>query len=142
MGAEDSGPLGTTLDTIGLATCQGIAVSGTYDNDDASGDAVFLAHVGATDLSPLDTLVEKVKAAQDEDLEDIKVTISYTDPDSIPEEMAFVADALSGINEKVIDKVNEIDDADITEEAIDWEETASLSIDDSGEIHFSKKTLG
>lgn len=141
IGTEASGPAETELDTDGLATCQGIAVVGEYEDDDNEGDAVFMAHVGATDQTPLNTLVDKVKAAQAAGLGNIKITVVYCDADSVPEDMAAAAPVLSGLNDGLFAKLGEISDASVTEEKISWEETAKLEIDDDGEISFEKREI-
>lgn len=134
MGADMSGPAGTELKTIGLGPCQGVAVVGSYDDDDAEGDAVFLAHVVATKMENLGTLVGKVIAAKDNGLKNLKSTLVLMNPDSYPEDEAVLAELLSKLNQLTVDTVKDIGDIEVTEESHDYEKTASLEIKSDGSI--------
>lgn len=142
---QTSGSGEDTLYTGNLLTCQGVTVVGEYEDDDTEGDDRFLAHIAGENFGPLDTLLENVKAATDAGLKDVKATVVLMNPDSLPEDRAEsgLGEFLSELNEKVIEKVEEIDGLSlfggVDEEEHDWEEIWQLKIDSDKSISASKQ---
>lgn len=134
-----------TLYTTGLGPCQGIAVTGTYEDENATGDDRWLAHVTGDNLGPVERLVGNVKKAQEAGLKDIEATVVYVDPDSIPEDKADakLGEFISELNDKVIKKVKEISGLGLFGLGLDekehpWDEIWQLGISKDKEHEASK----
>ncbi|TGJ81607.1 hypothetical protein E0Z10_g7151 [Xylaria hypoxylon] len=83
--AWDHGKDQDTLTTTGLATCYGVAITGSYEGDN-SGDDRFLSHTLEGERGPAEALFDAVEAARGNGLGNIYALLVYPDPSSFTDE--------------------------------------------------------